>query len=191
MRRARVIAALAIACLLTGCGLAPSPRGSASDDAGPAIGISRLGMAERGGPLTLSGEDLQGAPVSVEQWRGQVVVINVWGSWCPPCREETPTLSRIARELDGEVAFLGIAVRESAAASLAFTRRLKVPYPSISDSSGALLTKFADSLPAVAVPTTYILDAEGRVAVRVLDKVTYSTLTALIEDVRVESEDRR
>ena len=122
MRTTRVIAALAFACLVTGCGLASPPQGPGSE---------------------------------------------------------------------GEVEFLGIAVRESATASLAFTRRLKVPYPSISDSSGALLTTFADSLPAVAVPTTYILDTEGRVAVRVLDKVTYSTLTALIEDVRAESEGRQ
>lgn len=191
MRPARVIAAFAIACLVSGCGLVSPPGGSTPDEAGATIGISRVESSERGDPLALSGEDLQGAPVDVEQWRGKVVVINVWGSWCPPCREETPTLSRIARELRGEVVFLGIAVRESATASLAFTRRLKVPYPSISDSSGALLTKFADSLPAVAVPTTYILDTEGRVAVRVLDKVTYSTLTALIEDVRAESEGRQ
>ena len=131
--------------------------------------------------------DLDGKPLSSKQWSGKVVVVNVWGSWCPPCRIEQPILSRLATEMKPRgVEFLGIAIRESAANARAFTTARKVPYPSIGEGDSAILA-FADSLPAVAVPTTYVLDRQGRVATRLLDRATYSTLRGLIEDVVSEA----
>lgn len=171
---------------LTGCGVVGG-AGKDGDGSLSAAGITRLSPDERVRGPELAGRDLAGVPVSLQEWRGEVVVINVWGSWCPPCRAETPVLNRLAAELEGEVRFLGIAVRESAATSLAFARKQGVPYPSISDSSGSLLARFAEPLPAAAVPTTYVLDRQGRVAMRVLDRVTYPTLKALVEDVSVEA----
>ena len=176
---------MAAVVVLSGCGLVDRP-GSRDATSSSAVGITRLAPKDRVRGPEVAGKDLEGAPVSLEQWRGKVVVVNVWGSWCPPCRAETPVLNRLANELEGEVPFLGIAVRESAAASLAFARKRDVPYPSISDSSGSLLARFAKPLPAAAVPTTFVLDRRGRVAVRVLDRVTYPTLKALVEDVSAE-----
>ncbi|WP_050760955.1 TlpA disulfide reductase family protein [Aeromicrobium marinum] len=121
------------------------------------------------------------------QFSGQVLVINIWGSWCPPCRKETPDLISLAEEFSGQgVQFLGIAIRESATASRAFAENFGMNYPSLSDPGGEMLIGFSESLPAVAVPTTYIIDAAGRVAVRYMDQVDPSTLRELIADVRGE-----
>ncbi|WP_311209768.1 MULTISPECIES: TlpA disulfide reductase family protein [unclassified Aeromicrobium] len=179
------LAAVLIAAL-TACGVVGGTTKTGDDSANP-VGITRLAPEDRVPGPEIAGADLEGQPVSTAQWHGQVAVINVWGSWCPPCRAETPVLNRLANELEGDVPFLGVAVRESATTSLAFARKQDVPYPSISDSSGSLLARFAEPLPAAAVPTTYVLDRQGRVAVRVLDRVTYPTLKGLIEDVSAEA----
>jgi thiol-disulfide isomerase/thioredoxin len=174
-----------LALLVAGCaGLVSDDESGAGDDV--RRGISIVEPQDRIAGPEIVGADLEGGSVDVSNWRGKVVVINVWGSWCPPCRVETPELNKVALENADDVEFLGIAVRESATASLAFARKFDVPYPSISDPSSALLTRFAEPLPAVAIPTTYVLDRQGRVAVRVLDRITYATLSALIEDVQAD-----
>lgn len=182
--------AVAVTLTLTSsaCGPSSSSPSSISDGSSSdaAAGISRIDAADRIPGPSIAGRDLEGRPVDIADWQGNVVVVNVWGSWCPPCRAETPDLNRVAEETAPDVQFLGIAVRESAATSLAFKRKQEVPYPSLSDSGGSLLRRFAEPLPAVAVPTTYVLDSKGRVAVRVLDQVSYATLRALIEDVQAE-----
>jgi thiol-disulfide isomerase/thioredoxin len=174
--------------LLTSCG-GGAPT---ENDGGPvqgAGGITRLAPKDRGELVEIAGTDLDGNPLSASQWRGKVVVVNVWGSWCPPCRVEQPILSRLAAELKPlGVEFLGIAIRESPATSKAFTTAKGVPYPSIGDGDATILA-FVDSLPAVAVPTTYVIDRQGRVATRLLDRATYSTLKSLIDEVAQEPAD--
>ena len=171
---------------VTACGTGEGTNKAGNEDTSVASGIVQLAPEDRVAAPEISGPSLEGDTVDIADWRDKVAVVNVWGSWCPPCRAETPDLNKTARETAPDVEFLGIAVRESAATSLAYTRKEEVPYPSISDSDGSLLRQFAEPLPAVAVPTTYVLDREGRIAVRVLDQVTYSTLTALIEEVQAE-----
>lgn len=136
----------------------------------------------------IEGVDLFGEPISLRSLRGQVVVLNVWGSWCPPCREEQPILSKVSEDLAPQgVQFLGIAVREPASASRSFVENRKVPYPSISDSGGKILVGFSSSLPTIAVPSTYVVDRQGRVAARLMDVATDTTLTALIDRVLDEN----
>lgn len=190
-RRARggvAAIAVAISLLTAACG----GEAPAQNDGGPvqgAGGITRLAPDDRGKPVDITGLDLDGNALSATQWRGKVVVVNIWGSWCPPCRVEQPILSRLATELKPTgVEFLGIAVRESAATSRAFTTAKSVPYPSIGDGDSTILA-FVDSLPAVAVPTTYVIDRQGRVATRLLDRATYSTLKSLIDEVASEPAD--
>lgn len=174
--------------LLTACGGAGGPTGNAEGE--PVVGetaITRLPPIERKPAPDIAGEDLDGNPISLKALGGKVVVINVWGSWCPPCRKETPALNKVATALKPQgVEFLGIAVRESVTASRAFAKARQVPYPSISDSGGTLLLGFSSSLPAVAVPTTYVIDKQGRVATRLLDVATEVTLTDLVAEVLEE-----
>ena len=175
-----IVALVALVLLVSACSSDPS------DDSDRARSITTVAPSDRVAGPDIAGTDLEGEGIDVAEWRGKVVVVNIWGSWCPPCRVETADLNRVAREYDADVRFLGIAVRENATASRAFARKFEVPYPSISDPSSALLTRFADPLPAVAIPTTYVLDRDGRVAARLLDRVSYATLSALVDDVQKE-----
>ncbi len=120
--------------------------------------------------------------------RGQVAVFNVWGSWCVPCRTEAPDLVRAAEKYAEDVQFVGINLRDSPDAARAFERRYAVRYPSVrsEDSSTAMLA-FGSYLSAAAVPTTVIVDTEGRVAARILGPTTYSTLDAVLAEVLDET----
>lgn len=150
--------------------------------------ITTVPPSDRKPAPPLSGDDLEGRQISADRFVGKTLVVNVWGSWCPPCRKEAPALIKVSRDLKPRgVEFLGIAVRESAAASKAFTDRVGVPYPSISNESGDLLVGFNSSLPTAAIPTTYVIDDRGRVAARILDEVTATTLTDVVEGVLEES----
>ena len=131
----------------------------------------------------LSGTTLDGAAFNVADLTGHVVVVNVWGSWCGPCRAEAPDLARLARETTARgVRFVGIDTRDTPAAAKAFVRSFTVPYPSIVDEDGQVLLAFRDVIPVSAIPSTLVVDADGNIAAKVIGQVTYSTLLGLVED---------
>lgn len=141
--------------------------------------------ADRGDPVDLAGEDLDGNAVDVAQMRGEVVVVNVWASWCPPCRVEQPDLNEAAAELGDRVRFLGINTRDSSDdGARAYVRNLEVTYPSLYSPDGAALLAFAGTLTPRSIPSTVVLDAEGRIAASVNGRVpTTQTLIALVDKV--------
>ena len=111
-------------------------------------------------------------------------MINVWGSWCPPCRKEAPALQAASVETAGIAQFLGINTKDlDPAPAEAFVRANKITYPSIYDPSGASLLAFAGDLPPSAIPSTLILDADGRLAVRILGEISTITLVTMVNDV--------
>ena len=114
---------------------------------------------------------------------GQVTVVNVWASWCSPCRSEIPTLIDLSKKYT-KVTFLGVLTRDMPPAAEAFARRFAIPYPTLIDDS--ILLGFRDSLPANAIPSTAVIDKNGKVAGRILGEVTVASLSKLIE--RVSSE---
>jgi thiol-disulfide isomerase/thioredoxin len=150
--------------------------------------ITRLPVAERETPGQVAGESLEGDPLSLEDYQGSTVVLNVWGSWCAPCRAEAPELVAASEELaDRDVQFLGINSRDlDKAAALAFQRRFEVPYPSIYDQKGQTLLAFRGTLSPNAIPSTVVIDDQGRVAASVIGEVSRSTLVGLVEDVMAE-----
>ena len=167
-----------------GCGDAPE-TGDKGYIGGTGL-ITRLDVDERKKPGEVSGETLDGKKVSLDQYAGQVVVINVWGSWCPPCRKEAPALVEAARELaKDDVVFLGINTKDSSRdLGLAFERRYDVPYDSIYDPSGRNLLAFYGTLSPSAIPSTVVIDQEGRVAASILGEVpSRRTLVDLVHDV--------
>ncbi len=153
-------------------------------DSGP---IAEYPPDARGEPVQLSGATLTDTLLDIADLRGDTVVINVWGSWCVPCREEAPVLSRISREYaDAGVSFVGVNVKDNRAAALAFEDEFDIPYPSIEDRDGRALLALNAHVPAQAVPVTLVLDRDGRVAGRVIGAVEEGTLRALIEGVLEE-----
>ena len=120
---------------------------------------------ERGKPVELSGQTLTGEQVDLADRRGSVVVVNVWWAGCPPCRKEAPLLVDASDELPGGGTILGINIRDSSKDNaLAFERGFGVTYPSIYDPGSSLLLNFPTPFNPRDMPSTVVLDREGRVA---------------------------
>lgn len=113
----------------------------------------------------LQGTDLDGNDIDTDDWAGSVIVVNFWGSWCPPCVAEAPYLVEAAAAFEGQaVRFLGVNIRDSEDAAKAFEDRWGVPYPSISDEAGRVADQFVDyGLSPNDIPATIVIDAEHRV----------------------------
>ena len=137
-----------------------------------------------GGPIL--GDD--GAEFTLSDARGEIVVLNVWGSWCPPCRKEAPALQAVHDEVADEgVRFVGVNTRDpNTTDALRFEEEFGITYPSVVDTDGRRLLAFRETLPPNAIPTTLVIDRAGNLAVRVLGEVTETTLRGLIDDVLAE-----
>ncbi len=170
---------------LAGCSNDVGTSGDQGYVAGKGIITPTLPVADRKQPGQVSGTTLEGRSVSLADYRGKVVVVNVWGSWCPPCRAEAPMLAAAARDLaDRGVVFLGINSRNpEQAGPKAFERRYKIPYDSIYDPGGRTLLAFHGTLTPNSIPSTVIIDRQGRVAASVTGEVTRTTLYDLVQDV--------
>lgn len=192
--RLRLLAAAALAAALaTGCTAsgALSEQARAGDAKNYVAGdgsVTQLAVGSRNEPVELTGTTAEGDTVNLADWRGSVVVLNVWYAACAPCRAEAPDLVAVANEFSAKgVKFLGINVRDDAAGAMAFQRTYGIPYASVLDAAdGSALLALRGQVPPQAVPTTLLLDAEGRVAARVLGRVDGSTLRGLLEDVLAE-----
>lgn len=161
------------------------------DLSGTGHAVTEYSAADRGAPVEITGDTLTGDPFAVEELRGDVVVLNVWGSWCAPCRAEAPILAEAAKNFASQgVCFAGINVRDNEAAALAFEKRYRIPYPSIADFDGRTLLAVNEYVPASAVPVTLVLDRQGRVAARVIGELRQATLTALLDTVLAETDPR-
>ena len=133
----------------------------------------------------MTGTTLTGSPWKLSTERGKVVVLNVWGSWCAPCVKEAPDLEAAWQRLrDKPVQFMGLNTRESTGNAAAFLSSRNITYPSLSDDGGRNLLALRGR--AATVPTTLVLDRQGREAARVLGPLTASTLTGLVTDVLAE-----
>jgi thiol-disulfide isomerase/thioredoxin len=147
--------------------------------------LTRVPPDQRRELPTVSGPALgSNNTITTQDYRGKVVVINVWGSWCPPCRKEAPDLQAASVETKDVAQFVGITSKDyDPAPAEAFVRSFKITYPSIYDPTGKVLLAFAGELPPSAIPSTMIIDREGRLAVRVLSEVSKITLVDMINDV--------
>jgi thiol-disulfide isomerase/thioredoxin len=192
MPRSRSLATLlTAAALLAGTALSASAcsKVGSTGDKGYIDGdgvITVLPVGDRKKPGEVSGETLQGDQLSLASYAGKVIVVNVWGAWCPPCRAEADELAAAARELAPQgVVFVGINSRDSSRDNaLAFERTYDVPYPSIYDPGGRNLLAFRRTLTPNSIPSTVIIDRQGRVAASILGGVTSkTTLVDLVEDV--------
>lgn len=126
----------------------------------------------------LEGPALTGGTLELRAYRGNVVVLNLWASWCGPCRREQPHLERVWREYrDRGVRFLGVDVRDQRAAALAFQDEFGVSYPSFSDDDSRL----AHALKAQNLPTTYVIDRDGTIVFRLTGTVDEVLLREVLD----------
>ena len=188
--RRPALAATAVATLLlAGCSATGADEPTRGADQQGYVGsdgaLTRIAPDQRIPGPTVSGvrlgDDKQ--TVSTADYPGKVVVINVWGAWCAPCRLEAPDLAEASRKRADTAAFVGINVRESSPETAqAFLRTFDIDYPHIYDPGAAQLVRFAGTLPPNGIPTTLLIDRQGRVAARVVGVVSLTTLLGLIDE---------
>ncbi|TFD52763.1 TlpA family protein disulfide reductase [Cryobacterium frigoriphilum] len=191
--RSALIGLTAAALMLTGCSSDPlaeqyregSNKGYIAGDGS----ITEIAVAERGDPVEFAGLTETGDPVASADYLGEVTVVNFWYASCAPCRAEADELQSLNAQFEGNGAsFLGVNVRDQAPNALAFSETYSITYPSVLDvDDGAMQLAFSGSIPPNAVPTTLVLDAEGRVAARILGAIPEaSILETLITDTIAE-----
>jgi thiol-disulfide isomerase/thioredoxin len=193
MRRGmtRPLAALGVASLLLLAGCA-SDDGIAGEDGGGYISgdgtVLIIPAADRDDAPAWGGDTVDGAVIDSAGLEG-VVVLNFWYAGCPPCRVEAPDLQAVYEDYAADVTFLGVNIRDSAPTAASFEKEFGVEYDSILDvSTRDVLSAFAGQVPPSAVPTTLVLDAEGRVAARISGLLpSQTTLADILDDVLSES----
>lgn len=181
MKALLVMAAAALA--LTACGGAEAMDSGAGFVGGDGS-IVVIDPADRVPAPALSGATLDGDQYNLADDRGEIVVMNVWASWCAPCRAEAPALEEVWSEVqDDGVQFIGLNTRDSTLSAQRFVETMGLTFPSVQDTDGRLQLLFSDSLPPQAIPSTLVVDRDGRVAARILGKVSAATLRGVIDEV--------
>ncbi|MEV1064322.1 TlpA disulfide reductase family protein [Streptomyces sp. NPDC050263] len=152
-------------------------------------GISTAEKGERAAVPDLSGETIDGKQLDVSAYKGKIVVLNVWGSWCSPCRAEAPGFQKVYQDLQADgVQFVGINTRDTKAANaVAFDKQFGITYPSLYDPTGKLMLRFAKgTLNPQAIPSTLVIDREGKIAARSLAALSEERLRKMIAPVLAE-----
>lgn len=182
--------AAASALLLSGCTSDPLAdqfrEGSGKNYIAGDGSISEYAPDDRGEPIEFTGETVEGEAFDSADTLGDVTVVNFWYAGCAPCRVESPILEDVHQgyaDDDAAVAFIGVNVRDQAGTAASFEEKYGVSYPSILDvESGEAQLAFAGPVPPAAVPTTIVLDQEGRVAARVLGQLTEASILESLVD---------
>lgn len=185
----KVLAAAALAGLvLTGCSASDplAEQFKAGDNKNYIAGdgtVTEFAKESRGRAVKWSGQISDGRVLSSDAVSGTPVVMNFWYAGCAPCRAEAPDLQQLSEQFN-EVQFVGVNVRDSAATAAAFERKFGVTFPSILDATtGDVVLAFTGVVTPQAVPTTLVIDKQGKVSARVLGRIDPSTLKALIQTV--------
>jgi len=173
----KFIAPLVAVLFLTGCGGGVSSLNQNKFISGSGAAVY-IKASDRKFAPSISGTTIAGGTFSSP--KNKVIVLNVWASWCAPCRAEAPTLEALSLKFP-EVQFVGVLTRDNVTAARSFIERFKLTYPSITDDS--VLASFRGSLPPNAIPTTLVIDSSGYVAARISGAVTVGLLTDLITKV--------
>lgn len=176
--------------VLAGCG--GGETGSSSGDTQFVQGtgqVTNVPEGKRKAVPDISGESVDGGDLKLSAYRGKVVVLNVWGSWCAPCRAEAPHMAKVAKETESKgVQFIGINTRDlDKANAKAFERNYGIDYPSLYDPSGKQILRFPEnSLSPQTIPSTLVLDRKGKIAVRALKELGEDDLRKMLQPLIAE-----
>ena len=172
MQKKWLVIPLALAALAAGVWLAQT-RYAPQPPAAPAIAA----LWQVGYP------DLQGQRQALSQWRGQVVVLNFWASWCAPCREEMPDFAALRTQYrPSGVEFVGIAIDNPASVSR-FLQQMPVAYPILIGEGAAHSLARQLGNPSGALPYTIVLDRDGNIALSHLGRLPRATLEAALRKI--------
>ncbi|MFI8828392.1 TlpA family protein disulfide reductase [Streptomyces sp. NPDC053431] len=153
-------------------------------------GVSTVAKGERKAVNKIAGQTLDGKRLDVADLKGKVVVLNIWGSWCPPCRAEAPHFAKVAKDMKAKgVEFVGINTRDDETdKGRSFEEEFGIPYPSLFDPTGKLiLSGFPKgSMPPQAIPSTIVLDRDGKIAARSLMALDETKLRSVIDPLVAE-----
>ncbi|MCR8576517.1 redoxin domain-containing protein [Streptomyces sp. SID8375] len=190
-RRVALLAAGAAAAALTlsACGDGASGGSAQTRFVQGKNGVDTVKKGERQPAPELSGESTTGKKLDVADYKGKVVILNVWGSWCGPCIAEAPNFSKVANETkDKGVQFLGINTRDSEKSqATSFEEEHKVPYPSLFDPTGRLMLRFPKgSLNPQSIPSTIAIDRQGKIAARSIGPLAEDDLRKMVEPLIAE-----
>jgi thiol-disulfide isomerase/thioredoxin len=188
-RRVLTVPALALlAAALVGC------AGAGAQQNGPGGGEARYvagnGVSEivkdRKPAPAVQGTTLDGKALKLADFKGKITVVNFWASWCAPCRAEAPTMRQVSEETKASgVEFVGVDIKDGKDNAQAFVRTFKVTYPSLFDQAGQIALAFRD-IPPNAVPSTLVIDRQGRIAARAIGSVSYSSLRDIVTKLAAE-----
>jgi thiol-disulfide isomerase/thioredoxin len=184
--RARRLFLFALAAvLLAGCGAGGTPTSGENGFVSGDGSIVQVAPEDRKpAPVVLGTRLGTNRPISSADHAGKVIVVNVWGSWCPPCRAEAKDLEAASRETAAVAQFIGLNTKDySPTPAVAFVRAFGITYPQIYDPEGKALISLAGDLPPNAIPTTLVIDKQNRVAARIAGTVSKISLVALINDI--------
>jgi thiol-disulfide isomerase/thioredoxin len=194
-RPARILVAASAAALTLGLAaceggaIAQSTEHSNGTDfvaGGP--GTTLFPASSRQAAPVVKGTTLTGQKLTLASYRGSLVVLNFWGSWCGPCRQEAPALAALAaRPGPAGVRFLGIDIRDNPASAQAFLHNFRISYPSLNDPGDEIALDFQGTVPPQGLPTTLVIDRQGRVAARIVGGVSYDGLKSLITRIAAGS----
>ena len=184
MSRRLAVVLLAASVALTGC----SGAARASKDSVDVVGLTTYAVNARHPAPVLTGKTFDGSPISLPAvGAGKVVLLNVWASWCGPCREESPMLGASAKTYAAQgVVFVGIDEQDTSSAGRAFATSAGMTYPNFVDPDGALLGKLK-MLPQMGIPSTLMLDKHGRIAARVIGPSNAAELKQVLDSLVAET----
>lgn len=181
-----VTSALAVAGCTGSIGAStPASNGQSFVAGSPGTTVFKSGT----GPVapSVSGPVVGGGKLTLTAYRGHVVVLNFWGSWCTPCREEAPGLAALATHFKASgVRFLGIDIRDSPPSAQAFMSDFRITYPSLNDPSDNLALDFRNTVPPAGIPTTLVISRTGRITARVIGGASYNGLKTLVQRAAAE-----
>ncbi|MGX1132334.1 peroxiredoxin [Streptomyces glaucescens] len=152
-------------------------------------GIATAAKGKRAEAPELSGKTIHGKQLSTADYKGEVLVVNFWGSWCGPCRIEAKNFQKVHEDLkDEDVRFVGVNTRDtSLTPALAFEEEQGITFPSLYDPTGKLMLRFEKgTLNPQLVPSTLVIDREGKIAARALSALSEEKLRGMIEPVLAE-----
>lgn len=150
------------------------------------VGTATFEPADREAMPPISGTTLEGTSLDLAQFAGKVVVLNAWASWCGPCKDEVPAFVDLASSLDpAKATVVGLNVSDDPTAAAAFAAEFGMPYPSVEDSKGAILPTIP-GVPPAALPSTVVIDQQGRIAARIIGAADGAELARIVDSVAAE-----